>query len=136
MGGLGGGQPFRVLIAEDNLDVAQLHEEVVRMVIPHNTSFAWVTSEDGAVAFDTRSCELILMDGALKPGSGISAIRRIRAAGIETPVVFGSGKLELVEAAQGEPRVIALLKPAKVSELQAAIRQAIAMRDARSAGRE
>ncbi len=114
--------PLRFLVAEDSATVQALYRSVLRMQWP-DAEVAVVASEEAAVREAAASrWDLIVMDGELSPGSGVQAIRQIRAAGVLVPVLFVSGENETVlRAALDAGAMVARQKPIPVHEFIAVV---------------
>lgn len=113
---------LRFLVAEDSRAVQTLYRNMFHMRWP-DAEVVVVASEEAAVREATAShWDLIVMDGELSPGSGIAAIRQIRAAGVSVPILFVSGENETVlRAALDAGATVARRKPVPVHEFIAAV---------------
>jgi two-component system response regulator DctR len=78
---------WRVLIAEDDAGVAELH----RRVVERHTAFTVVgtcSDLDGAAeALDELEPDLLILDLTMPRGDGISFLRRVRAEAVEVEVI-------------------------------------------------
>jgi two-component system OmpR family response regulator len=76
----------RVLIVDDEENIRQLLASALRFA-----GFVVDTCEDGRVALDRLAAfepDLILLDIMMPSLDGVEACRRMRAAGVDTPVIF------------------------------------------------
>jgi PAS domain S-box-containing protein len=114
-------QPFGlgrpVVIVEDN-------ELAREMMAAKLESLGFVVSQFGSgEAVAARMDELltrvalIVMDVDLPGCSGLDLLRRLRAAGVQTPVVLATGSVEVDQRATADPRTVVLRKPFSMSAL-------------------
>jgi DNA-binding response OmpR family regulator len=112
---------MHALIIEDDPLIAMAIEDILRDC--GFTSFHLAVSLEEAVAAARERCpRLITADVELKPGSGIDAVRRI-CSDSPIPVIFITARAE--EARSRMPLHAAVSKPFRVSEVEAAVREAI-----------
>ncbi|MBI3305061.1 response regulator [Candidatus Parcubacteria bacterium] len=109
---------FRFLVVDDSVRIQALYRSALHMGWPGAEVVA-VASENEAIREATGDrWDLILMDAQLSPGSGISAILQIRAAGVSVPILFVSGDDESVLCAARDAGATDVRhKPVPVSEL-------------------
>ena len=117
------GEPaIHALIIEDEDAIAMVIEEVLRGC--GFTSFDVAASLDEAVAAAANRCpELITADVELNHGSGIDAVQAI-CSSQRMPVIFITSRADAAHSRMPEHQVLA--KPFRVSDVQAAVQQAIA----------
>jgi len=112
---------MHALIIEDDELIAMAIEDVLRTC--GFTSFDVATSVDEAVNAATKRCpHLITADVELKPGSGIDAVQTICSDTV-IPVVFITARPETARSRM--PNHLVLAKPFRVSDVEAAVREAI-----------
>lgn len=113
---------LRFLVVEDSRAVQVLYQNSFRMHWP-DAGVVVVVSEEAAVREATAGrWDLIVMDWQLSPGSGITAIRQIRASGVSVPILFVSGEDEIVlRAALDAGATVARRKPVPVHEFIVAV---------------
>jgi len=124
--------PARILLIEDNRDLAlglrvNLEERTHQVQVAH-------TAADGMVRLRQFRPQLVVLDVALPDGDGLDLMRRLRAAGDETPVLL------LTARSQREAKLLGLrlgaddyvTKPFDLEELLA--RVDVLLRRVRPAG--
>jgi DNA-binding response OmpR family regulator len=115
---------MHALIIEDDELIAMAIEDVLRDC--GFTSFRVAVSLNEAVAAAREEYRrLITADVELRPGSGIDAVQTICSESV-IPVVFITGRPDAVRSQMPEHLVSA--KPFRVSEVKAAVRQAVCRR--------
>lgn len=114
-------QAIRVLVIEDDSDIATLMSEVL-LEIGCVVCGIEVTEAEAEAAAVRLKPDLMIVDAQLQSGSGISAVARILAFGF-IPHVFVSGNIARVIAQR--PQAVTLQKPFRVPELARAIRDAL-----------
>ena len=113
-------------IIEDDYLIARSIQDILSDV--GFTRFSFARSEDVAVmGAGEQTFDLITADARLLPGDGVAAVETIRARR-KTPVVFVTGyKSDILERV---PDAVIVEKPIKDKEFKAAVRSALARRDA------
>jgi len=131
--GLSGGAPIRVLIVEDEPDVADIIGRAVR-------SASWVatvvgTGQDALAALASESYDLLVLDIGLPDLDGLEVCRRVRGRGGRTPVLLLTARNALRDRVTGLDAGADdyLPKPFDVEELLARLR-ALARRPAATLG--
>ena len=115
---------LRILVVEDEPLIAMLLADILTEMGHEVCSVE--STEAGAVAAALRyHPEMLIVDGVLLEGNGISAIERILATGF-VPHVFVSGGN--VGQKQLHPRAIVLTKPFVEADLGGAIMRALGSR--------
>lgn len=112
---------MHALVIEDDAVIAMLLEQELRDF--GFTSVDTASSEEDAIVSVARHCpDLVTSDGSLLSGSGVGAVRRIRAS-IAVPVVFITGDPE--RARRAHPGMPVLDKPFTSAELVGAVETAL-----------
>jgi DNA-binding response OmpR family regulator len=112
---------MHALIIEDDPLIAMAIEDILRDC--GFTSFHLAVSLDEAVAAARERCpQLVTADVELKPGSGIDAVQTICSES-PIPVVFITGRADAARLRMPQHRVLS--KPFRVSEVEAAVREAM-----------
>jgi DNA-binding response OmpR family regulator len=112
---------MHALIIEDDERIAIAIEEILRGC--GFTSFHFAVSLAEAVAAARERCPcLITADVELRPGSGIDAVQTI-CSDSTIPVIFITGRTE--DARSQMPQHAVLSKPFRVSDVEAAVREAM-----------
>ena len=110
---------MHALIIEDDSLTAWLIEEELRDI-----GFAIVdtaaTEQEALAAAERRRPDQVTSDGRLAQGTGIAAVRAIRAKS-PVPVIFITGDAE--QARSAEPNIAVLEKPFAVAEFVALARR-------------
>jgi two-component system, response regulator PdtaR len=92
------------------------------------TKFSYARSEDAAVfGAGNENIDLITADVRLLPGDGVRAVEAI-CSKRDIPVIFVTGYAE--ELLDREPDATVIQKPVKAEELAAAVKAALARKDA------
>jgi DNA-binding response OmpR family regulator len=112
---------MHALIIEDDALVAMAIEEILRDC--GFTSFHLAVSLDEAVAAARERCpSLITADVELRPGSGVDAVQTI-CSDSPIPVIFITARADAARSRMPQHRVLS--KPFRVSEVEAAVRDAM-----------
>ena len=124
-GGVGRSKALRVLCAEDN-PYARVVLNTVLAEFGYRTDF--VGTGEAAVAAVAKGYDLVLMDLTLPGLDGIAAVRAIRAAGHDVPIVGISGRTEPahIEASLAAGMNGFLAKPVSPAALAQAISEIVA----------
>ena len=80
-----------VLVVDDDLD----HTQLVRRTLERQGSFRVSTAEDGAAclaALDAGPVDLVILDYSLPRMDGLQVLGKIRALGLDVPVVMATGQ--------------------------------------------
>lgn len=110
---------MHALVIEDDAITAMLIEDELREMGFHSVDIA--SSEQEAIEAVGRKCpDLVTSDGSLPAGTGVGAVRQIRAA-LAVPVIFITGDPE--RARHCLPDMPVLEKPFSLNQLVAALRQ-------------
>ena len=113
---------MHALVIEDNEMTAMLIEYELRDL--GFTSVDTASTEEEAIeAVAIRSPDLVTSDGSLLMGSGLSAVRRIRAC-LPVPVIFITG--DPISAEQSMPGAPVIEKPFTAAQFMRAVEQATA----------
>ena len=108
---------MHALVIEDDAVTAMLIEDELRDL--GFTSVDIAASEEEAIAAVARRCpDLVTSDGRLLTGSGIGAVRRIRAS-VAVPVIFFTGDPE--RARHCLPAAPIIEKPFTIAQFVAAV---------------
>jgi CheY-like chemotaxis protein len=108
---------MHALIIEDDAITAMMIEDELRDL--GYTSVDTASSEQEAIAAVARRCpDLVTSDGSLIHGSGVGAVRKIRAS-LSVPVIFITGDPDHARHCIPDAPIIA--KPFSVSQLVAAV---------------
>ncbi len=114
-------RPLRVLLVEDEILIAMLFTQVLEDMGHEVCETA--STEEGAVAAAARcKPDLMIVDGRLREGSGISAVERILLKGY-IPHVFVSGDVSGVKARR--PDAVVIQKPFFAPDLARAMELAL-----------
>ena len=112
---------MHALVIEDDAVTAMLIEEELRDL--GFTSVDTASTEAEAVEAVARKCpDLVTSDGSLPSGSGIAAVRRIRAS-LPIPVLFITGDAERVRRVM--PGAPVLEKPFAIDQFVHAVERAV-----------
>jgi CheY-like chemotaxis protein len=112
---------LRVLVMEDNALIGMLYADL--LIEMGHTVCAIEATESGAVAAATlHKPDLLIVDGALGEGTGVSAVEKILRTGF-VPHVFISGDAASIQAVR--LGATALQKPFRDLDLARAIQSAL-----------
>ena len=112
---------LRILIVEDDALIAAVLGELLT-AMGHKVCDTSATEIDAVAAAGRLKPDLMIVDGALRQGSGISAVEEITRSG-PMPHFFLSGNSGRISAAR--PDSIVLRKPFRLAELSRAIDSAM-----------
>jgi CheY-like chemotaxis protein len=107
----------RILIVEDDALMAMILEELPA-AMGHEVCDTSATQTDAVAAAARLKPDLMIVDGALRQGNGVSAVEGITRTG-PLPHVFLSGDGGRISAAR--PDSIVVRKPFRLNELSKAI---------------
>lgn len=108
---------MHALVIEDDAVTAMLIEDELRDLGFTSVDLA-ATEEEAILAVARRCPDLVTSDGSLLTGSGVAAVRKIRAS-VAVPVVFITGDPE--RARHCMPTAPILEKPFTVAQIVAAV---------------
>ena len=111
---------MHALVIEDDAITAMFIEDELRD-LGYSTVDTVSTEQEAIAAVAKRCPDLVTSDGSLLMGSGVDAVRKIRAS-VSVPVIFITGDPE--NARRCLPSAPVLEKPFSVAQLIAAVRQA------------
>jgi CheY-like chemotaxis protein len=111
----------RVLIVEDDAMIGLLLTEILAGM-GHEVCATAATEADALAAAIRYRPELMIVDGRLGQGSGVSAVEEILRAG-SLPHIFLSGDPEKIKARR--PAAVVVRKPFRQIELVRAIERAL-----------
>jgi CheY-like chemotaxis protein len=116
-----GMKPVRILIAEDNILIATLLEEL--LVMMGYEVCAMTTNEpDTIAAAALHAPDLMIVDAELRVGSGMSAVAEIMKSRF-VPYIFATG--DCYRVLRSIPDAIVLQKPYSAAALDQAIKRAL-----------
>lgn len=110
---------MHALVIEDDAITAMLLEDELREMGFHSVDVA-STEQEAMEAVGRRCPDLVTSDGSLLAGTGVGAVRQIRAT-LAVPVIFITGDPE--RARHCFPDVPVVEKPFSLNQLVAAVRQ-------------
>jgi CheY-like chemotaxis protein len=87
-------QPFRVLVIDDNEIDREILIHHIRHAWPYEYDLAWESTADGAEALakvGRTSFAMIVLDWQLPTLHGADLLRRLRASGVDIPVIVVTG---------------------------------------------
>jgi two-component system, response regulator PdtaR len=116
---------LRILIVEDDALIAMVLEELLA-TMGHEVCDTTATQIDAVAAAARLKPDLMIVDGALRQGNGVSAVEEITRTG-PLPHFFLSGNSGRISAAR--PDSIVLRKPFRFNELSKAIDSAMSSTD-------
>lgn len=110
-----------VLIVDDDFMVARAHERIVAQQVGFTVVGVAASGFDALAQIADKAPQLVLLDMYLPDMTGLDVIRRARAAGrdVDFIVLSAAREAEMVTAALQGGIVSYLLKPFKITELQA-----------------
>jgi two-component system, response regulator PdtaR len=108
---------LRILVVEDDAFIAMVLGQLLT-TMGHEVCDTSATQSDAVAAAARLKPDLMIVDGGLRQGSGISAVEEITRTG-PIPHFFLSGNCERISAAR--PDSIILRKPFRLNELSRAI---------------
>jgi CheY-like chemotaxis protein len=111
----------RILVVEDNALIGMLYADLLTEM-GHTVCAIAATQTEAVAAATLYKPDLMIVDAALGPGSGVSAVEEILRAGF-VPHVFVSGDAASVQ--QVKPGAIVLQKPFRDPDLARAIQSAL-----------
>lgn len=118
---------MRLLVADDD---DAIREMLARALCAEG--FDVLTAKDGAEAlalFRGRGpYDLLLLDEEMPGLTGRQLLAQLRSEGVDVPALLHSGSLELADDDAGRLGAVLLRKPASLTALAVAVRQAIAAR--------
>ena len=114
---------LRVILVEDDQIIAMLLEETVKN-LGHTVCAIAATEAEAVALAQTHQPDLMIVDAGLSEGNGVAAIDAILKSGFVAHL-FVTGDARRVRALH--PDAIILEKPFFVRELEAAIKQALAV---------
>lgn len=117
-----GGETMRILVAEDEIDLAQALKMMLEM---QKYSVEMVhDGEDALFYAESTPYDLILLDVMMPKKSGIEVVRELRSNGIHTPVLMLTAKSQLEDKVTGleEGADDYLTKPFEGAELLARVK--------------
>lgn len=86
------GNPWRLLLVEDDEDDYILFRSYVREIRSHSVTLDWAeTAEDCLRAMKTKPFDLLIVDYHLGGLTGLEVVDRVRRQGYNHPVIFLSG---------------------------------------------
>ena len=110
---------MHALVIEDDAITAMMIEDELRDL--GYSSVDKASTEEEAIASVARRCpDLVTSDGSLLRGSGVGAVRKIRAS-LSVPVIFITGDPE--HARNSHPGAPVLAKPFSIAQLVAAVEE-------------
>jgi heavy metal response regulator len=113
---------MRVLVVEDNLDMGPYLEQGLR---EHGFAMDLVTDGNRGLEYaSTGVYDLLILDRMLPGRDGLDILRRLRAGGVQTPVIFLTAKSSVTDRVEGLDSGADdyLIKPFSFAELVARIR--------------
>lgn len=113
---------MHALVIEDDAVTAMLIEDELRDLGFTSVDIA-STEHEAILAVAQRCPDLVTSDGSLRMGSGLGAVRKIRAS-YSVPVIFITGDPE--SARRSLPQAPVVAKPFTLSELIGAVQQCVA----------
>src|ERR1700735_4004760 len=118
----GAGTPGRLLGVDDEKTILELLSGSLRLAGFEVTTAASGTEAVRAAA--SRRPDLVLLDVMMPDGDGFEALRRMRSAGIEVPVIFLTARDEEPDRVNGFDRGSDdyVTKPFRLNELLGRIR--------------
>ena len=117
-----GGETMRILVAEDEIDLAEALKMMLEM---QKYSVEMVhDGEDALFYAESTPYDLILLDVMMPKKSGIEVVRELRSNGIHTPVLMLTAKSQLEDKVTGleEGADDYLTKPFEGAELLARVK--------------
>jgi len=126
---------LRILLVEDDRQLAQ---GLSRALQQADYAVDWIA--DGAQAdsvLKTEAYDLVILDQMLPGMDGLSVLRKLRARGVDTPVLFVTARDEVSARVQGLDLGADdyIGKPFELSELEARIRALLRRSQGRASGR-
>jgi two-component system, response regulator PdtaR len=113
---------LRILVVEDDALIAMVLEQLLAEM-GHEVCDTAATQTDAVAAASRHRPDLMIVDGGLRQGNGMSAVDEILLAGPQ-PHVFVSGNTGRIKALR--PDAAVLRKPFRLAELSGAINAAFA----------
>ncbi len=114
-------KPLRILLVEDNALLAMLYAELLADM-GHVVCAIESTEPDAIAAAARCKPDLMMVDGGLRKGSGISAVSEILKSGF-VPHLFVTGDARAVQMSR--PHAVILEKPFREPDLALAIQSAL-----------
>jgi CheY-like chemotaxis protein len=112
---------LRVLVMEDNALIGMLYADLL-IEMGHTVCAIEATESEAVAAATLHKPDLMIVDGALSEGTGVSAVEKILRTGF-VPHVFISGDAASIQAVR--PGATALQKPFRDLDLARAIQRAL-----------
>ncbi|MBI2239179.1 MAG: response regulator transcription factor [Magnetospirillum gryphiswaldense] len=113
---------MRILLIEDEADLAELvrtHLQQLMFVVDHTASL-----EDAQSLLETVGYDAIILDRSLPDGDGLDLIPRLRARGMDIPVLAATARDQVCDRVRGLDSGVDdyLVKPYSLLELAARLR--------------
>lgn len=107
------GNTIEVLIVEDDMRIAQIHEKFLEQIGGFKTIGMSHTLEEAKIWLDTLRPDLVLLDIYLPDQMGIELIDYIRQNNLETDIILitAAAEVEIVKKAYASGVIDFLLKP-------------------------
>jgi CheY-like chemotaxis protein len=120
------GKALRILIVDDDAEFLSVTEEYLGMLGYDVTGI--LSPIEAFEAASKKNFDLIISDYKMPEISGLTLLEEIRGNGIATPVLLVSGCIDTIteEAVIGKGGSGLVLKPFRLSDLEHAVRRAIA----------
>jgi len=115
----------RVLIVEDDVAIAQLHQRYLQQIDGFDVVGIATTQAEADMQLDVLKPDLVLLDVYLPDGSGLNLIQRVRSRNESCDVILitAAREVETLQQAMRGGVVDYLLKPVIFPRLEAALKQ-------------
>ena len=113
---------MKVMVIEDDVETAQY---IMRGLQEAGWSTEWHdTPKAGILALSTQTCDAVILDRMLPGMDGVDALKLLRGAGIDTPVIMLTARVSIDDRVEGLEAGADdyLLKPFAMSELIARLK--------------
>jgi len=115
----------RILVVEDDSAIRRVNTEVLIY-----SGYEVDSAEDGAAAWgalQTNNYDLMITDNEMPKVTGVELIQKIKAAGLELPVIMATGTMpgDNFDPFRSLQPAITLLKPYTFDELLAAVKRVL-----------
>lgn len=110
---IGLNKQIEVLIIEDDIRIAQIHEKFLSQIDGFKTICMAHTIEEAKIWIDTMKPDLILLDIYFPDGLGVTIIDRIKERKLQTDIILitAAAEVEIVKKAYSSGVTDFLLKP-------------------------
>lgn len=120
----------RVMIIEDDLNIAQLHQRYLEQMDGYEVIGIATTKVEAEIQLDVLSPDLLLLDVYLPDGTGLELLQELRARnqGCDVILITAARDVDTLQQAMRGGVVDYLLKPVVFPRLEAALKKYVAQK--------